>query len=100
MLWLDQVNTRQQTERSAKKSKASSRGTDGSTLFQMLQVILSRAYGVFSAAAVMLLTNDHLLNQVTAADSDGRVGWVVQRPYALACRHRHITGNPYETKFL
>lgn len=53
-MWLDQVNTRQQTERSAKKRKASSRGTDTSTLFQMLQVILSLTYGVFVAAAVVL----------------------------------------------
>jgi adenine nucleotide transporter 17 len=33
------VNTRQQTERSAKKRKPGSGATDTSTLFQLLQVI-------------------------------------------------------------
>ncbi|GJN30760.1 hypothetical protein PR202_gb19096 [Eleusine coracana subsp. coracana] len=42
---LQTVNTRQQTERSAKKRKSSSRGTDGSTLFQMLQLIQTEGWG-------------------------------------------------------
>ncbi|KAI5006086.1 hypothetical protein ZWY2020_033329 [Hordeum vulgare] len=36
---LQTVNTRQQTERSAKKKKAGSGGSDASTLYQMLQGI-------------------------------------------------------------
>ncbi|GJN08590.1 hypothetical protein PR202_ga26528 [Eleusine coracana subsp. coracana] len=42
---LQTVNTRQQTERSAKKKKGSSRGTDGSSLFQMLQLIQTEGWG-------------------------------------------------------
>ncbi|CAL4921577.1 unnamed protein product [Urochloa decumbens] len=42
---LQTVNTRQQTERSAKKRKAGSGATDTSTLFQMLQLIQNEGWG-------------------------------------------------------
>ncbi|CAL4929902.1 unnamed protein product [Urochloa decumbens] len=42
---LQAVNTRQQTERSAKKRKAGSGATDTSTLFQMLQLIQNEGWG-------------------------------------------------------
>ncbi|WVZ56079.1 hypothetical protein U9M48_006659 [Paspalum notatum var. saurae] len=42
---LQTVNTRQQTERSAKKRKAGSDATNSSTLFQMLQLIQTEGWG-------------------------------------------------------
>lgn len=42
---LQTVNTRQQTERSAKKKKAGGGATDTSTLFQMLQLIQTEGWG-------------------------------------------------------
>ncbi|KAM3314762.1 hypothetical protein ACQJBY_033511 [Aegilops geniculata] len=42
---LQTVNTRQQTERSAKKKKAGSGGSDASTLFQMLQLVQTEGWG-------------------------------------------------------
>ncbi|CAN6313538.1 unnamed protein product, partial [Urochloa humidicola] len=42
---LQTVNTRQQTERSAKKRKAGSGANDTSTLFQMLQLIQNEGWG-------------------------------------------------------
>ncbi|XP_044982344.1 peroxisomal nicotinamide adenine dinucleotide carrier-like [Hordeum vulgare subsp. vulgare] len=42
---LQTVNTRQQTERSAKKKKAGSGGSDASTLYQMLQLVQTEGWG-------------------------------------------------------
>ncbi|CAN6295936.1 unnamed protein product [Urochloa humidicola] len=42
---LQTVNTRQQTERSAKKRKAGSSATDTSTLYQILQLIQNEGWG-------------------------------------------------------
>ncbi|KAE8810253.1 peroxisomal nicotinamide adenine dinucleotide carrier-like [Hordeum vulgare] len=42
---LQTVNTWQQTERSAKKKKAGSGGSDASTLYQMLQLVQTEGWG-------------------------------------------------------
>ncbi|KAI5008209.1 hypothetical protein ZWY2020_009257 [Hordeum vulgare] len=42
---LQTVNTPQQTERSAKKKKAGSGGSDASTLYQMLQLVQTEGWG-------------------------------------------------------